>query len=166
MQPVLAAARHLKFGKESVMFNLISSPIQANTLRLCFYLALAGLLATSYKAKSEEGLFASSLDVATLQSAISNTAGQHAYRMSAIIALERSENFALSDTGHANPLPLQGVTGQKQETLWQTDEHWKIAPLNERISLSALLRYESKEDRITIKPQRHSIRFEWRKSFP
>jgi hypothetical protein len=86
--------------------------------------------------------------------------------VSAIIALGRSENAALSDARFGNTLRPQGIAEPKQETLWPTEEHWKIAPLNERVSLSALLRYESKGDRISIKPQRHSIRFEWRKSFP
>jgi hypothetical protein len=148
------------------MFSLISGPVPANSLRACFCLVLAGLLATSYSAKSEEGFFAPGLEVVTIQSAISNTAAQHTYRVSAIIALGRSEDAALSDTRFGNTPRPQGVAEAKQETLWPTEEHWKITPLNERVSLSALLRYESKEDRISIKPQRHSIRFEWRKSFP
>jgi hypothetical protein len=133
------------------MFSLIFGSVRANTLRVCFCLALVGLLATPYPAKSEEDFFAPGLEVATIQSAISNTAEQHSYRVSAIIALGRSENAALSDTRFGNTLRPQGIAEPKQETLWPTEEHWKIAPLNERVSLSALLRYESKGDRISIK---------------
>jgi hypothetical protein len=148
------------------MFSLISGPVRANTLRVCFCLALTGLIATSYPAKSEEDFFAPGLEVATIQSAISNTAAQHSYRVSAIISLGRSEDAALSDTRFGNSLWPQCITEPKQKTLWPIEEHWKIAPLNERVSLSTLLLYESNGDRISIKPRRHSIRFEWRKSFP
>jgi hypothetical protein len=148
------------------MFNLMSGSVRAITLHVCFCLALAGLIATSYPAKSEEDIFAPGLEIATIQSAISNTAAQHSYRVSAIIALGRSEDAALSDTRFGNTLRPQGIAEPKQETLWPTEKHWNIAPLNERVSLSTLLRYESKGYRISIKPQRHSIRFEWRKSFP
>lgn len=148
------------------MFSLISGPVRANTLRVCFGLALAGLLARPYFAMSEEDFFAPGLEVATMQPAISNTAVQHAYRMSAIIAFDRSADAALSGSKFGNTLRLQGVAEPEQKTLWPTEAHWKIAPLNERISLSPLLRYESEDKRISIKPRRHSIWFEWRKSFP
>lgn len=140
-------------------------PVRAAALRMCFGLALAGLCATPYTAKSEEGFWAPILYETTIPSAISNTDTQHTYLMNAGIALSRSENISPSGTGFGNALRLHGVVEPKQQTLWSTEEHWKIAPVNERISLSALLRYETKNDQITIKPRRHSIWFEWRKSF-
>ncbi len=147
------------------MFILISGTGRVAALRVCFGLALAGLFATPYTAKSEEGFWAPTLYEATIQSAISNTDAQHAYRLNAGITLNGSEDAALSGTGFGNTPRLHGYAEPKQQPLWSPEEHWKVSPVNERISLSALLRYESKNDQITIKPRRHSIWFEWRKSF-
>lgn len=148
------------------MFILISGTVRAAAFRAFFGLALTGLFAMPYAAKSEEGFLTPTLYEATIQSAISNTDAKHAFMLNAGIAFSRAEDAAPFGTGFGNTLRLHGVAEPKQQTLWATEEHWRIAPVNERISLSALLRYESKDDQITIKPRRHSILFEWRKSFP
>ncbi|MFA6921288.1 MAG: hypothetical protein WC216_05550 [Gallionella sp.] len=147
------------------MYVHISGSMHADALHVYFGLVFAALVFTSRGAQSEESFFSSDLELATARFAVSNNDPLQAARLSASVALSRSED-AFADRSWLGSTPrLQVFAGTKQQNNWSTDTPWKLAPENEHVSLIPLLRYESKEDRFVIKPRRHSITVLWQKSF-
>jgi acetylornithine deacetylase/succinyl-diaminopimelate desuccinylase-like protein len=150
------------------MFSLISGSMQSATLRLCFGLIFAVLTVSSYKAHSEEGSFSPDLDIFTIQPAHSS-AVPPAYRINLNLALTRAEDTASFGSGFGNTPRLDHAAEPTPDTIWPTNTRLKNVPDNALYSalnsLSAFLRYESKEDRFVIKPRRNSLFVEWRKSF-
>ncbi|MFA6971986.1 MAG: hypothetical protein WC208_11375 [Gallionella sp.] len=147
------------------MFSLISGSIRTITLRMCFSLVFAVLIAASHTALSEENFLAPVLNVATIQSVIADTDSQRTYRLSANIALTRSEVSTPfgSEFGYFPERSI--VIDPQKNTAWTANPTWQFSPGGGSVFLSSLLRFESKADRIEIKPKRHSISFIWRKSF-
>lgn len=153
------------------MFRLISDCcfIRYALLRRCFGLLFMVLVAASHTAHCEEISFASDLDIYTIQPVRSSADQRSPYRISLNLAFTRAEDTAPLGAGFGNAPRLEYVAGSTHETIGSIDNHWKIAPdnaLNAALnSLSALLRYESKNDRFVIKPRRNSLLVEWRKAF-
>lgn len=150
------------------MFSLISDSMRSATLRLCFGLVFAVLTVASYKAHSEEGSFSTDLDIFSILPAHSS-AVPPAYRINLNLALTRAEDTASFGSGFGNTPRLDRAAEPTADTIWPTNTRLKNVPdnaLNSALnSLSAFLRYESKDDRVVIKPKRNSLFVEWRKSF-
>lgn len=150
------------------MFSLISGSIRSAPLRMCFGLVFAVLTVASYKAHSEEGSFSTDLDIFTIQPAHSSSAAP-AYLINLNLALTRTEDTASFGSGFGNTPRLDRAAEPTPETIWPTSARLKNVPDNALYSalnsLSAFLRYESKDDRFVIKPRRNSLFVEWRKSF-
>ncbi|MDO8264513.1 MAG: hypothetical protein Q7T21_15010 [Gallionella sp.] len=147
------------------MFSPISVSIRTIALRMFFGFVFAGLVVASRTAQSEEDFFAPVMDLATIQSAITNTGAQHAYRLSTGIALTRSELTSPFGSEFGNPQGRSDIIDPQKNTAWTANPSWQFSPGGGSAFLSSLLRFESKADRIEIKPKRHSISFTWRKSF-
>ena len=150
------------------MFSLISGSgfIQAVMLRMCFGLVFIGLAVAAHTAQSEESPFAPELDILTIQPVRVNGDRLLPYRFNANITLTRSEDAAPAGSGFGNTPRLHIVAEPKKEATWSTSSRWQVTPDSDRISLSPVLRFESKGERFEIKPRRHSIWVGWRKAFP
>ena len=143
-----------------------SSFIQAAMLRMCFGLVFIGLAVASHTVQSKEGSFAPDLDILTIQPVRADADWLLPYRLNTSIALGRSADTAPVGSVFSNTPRLYLVAEPKKESVWSTDARWQVAPDSEQVSLSPVLRFESKGERIEIKPRRRSIWFEWRKTFP
>ena len=143
--------------------------IQAVTLRVCAGLVFAGLVVAAHTAQSQENTLAADLDILTIQPARAGADRQPRYRLNLNVALTRAADTAPFGSGFGNTPRLEHLDGPAQETVWPTNTRLKNVPdnaLNSALnSLSAFLRYESKDDRFVIKPRRNSLFVEWRKSF-
>lgn len=150
------------------MSTLISGScsFQAVMLRMCFGLVFVGLAVAAHTAQSEESSFAPDLDILTVQPVRSDTDSLLPYRLNMNIALTRSADTTPAGSGFSNAPRLHLIAEPKKETAWSTDARWKTTPDSDRISLSPLLRFDSKGERIEIKPRRHSVWVGWRKAFP
>lgn len=150
------------------MSGLISDSrfIQAAMLRMCFWLIFVGLAVAAHTAQSEEGFFAPDLDILTIQPVRSGNDWLIPYRFDTNFALTRHEDVASVGTGLSNTPRLHIVAEPKKEAAWSTNPRWRIASDSEHASLSPTLRFESKGERVEIKPRRHSIWVLWRKALP
>ncbi len=148
------------------MFSPISASIRVLAIHLFFGFIFASLAVASHTAQSEEVYWPPAMEVATIQSAISNTDAQHVYRLSAGIAFNRPEIASPFGSEPGNPQGRSNVIDPQKNTAWTANPTWQFSPGGGSVFLSSLLRFESKTDRIEIKPKRHSVWFEWRKSFP
>lgn len=150
------------------MFSLIPNLIQTTMLRIYLGLVLVGLAVVVQTAKSEEGYFAPDLDILSIQTVRSDDGWLFPYRFNTSGVLALSEKTAHVGSGFGNTPQLHLVVEPKREALWPTDTRWRIASDSDhdRVSLSPLLRFESKGERIEIKPRRNSIWVVWRKAFP
>lgn len=148
------------------MFSPISSScfIQVVMLRICFWFVFAGFTVAAHTARSEEGSFAPDLDVLTIQLVRSDADWLLPYRLNTNVALIRSEEISSVGSEFSNTPRLHLVAEQKN--LWSTSARWQIISNSDHTSLSPLLRFESKEERLEIKPQRNSIYVVWRKALP
>lgn len=148
------------------MPTLISGSFQAVMLRMCFGLVFVGLSVAAHTAQSEESSLTPNVDILTIQPMRSGADRLFPYRLNMNIALTSSANAAPVGSVSSNTPQLHIVAEQKKEALWSTSSRWQITPDNERISLSPVLRFESKENRVEIKPRRHSVWVGWHKAFP
>lgn len=150
------------------MSNFISGFcfIQVATLRICFGLVFAGLAVAAHTAQSEESSFAPDLDILTIQPVRSDADSLLPYRLNMNIALTRSADTAPVGSGFNNAPRLHLIAEPIKEAVWPTAARWQVTPDSDRISLSPLLRFESKGERFEIKPRRHSVWVGWRKAFP
>lgn len=148
------------------MSNLISHPplIHATMLRMCFWLMSIGLAVTANKAQSEEGSFATDLDILSIQPVRSGAGGLFPYRFKTDVVLARPDNATPAGSGLSNTLRLRLVTKPKEEVVWPANSRWQISN-SDRASLSPVLHFESKGERIEIKPRHHSIWVVWHKAF-
>lgn len=142
--------------------------IQTAMRRICSGLLFAGLVATAHIAQSEENHFAPDLDILTIQPVRTDNDRLIPYRLNARLALSRSTDSAPADSKFNNTPRLYLVAASNKDAAWSTNARWQIAPSGDqdRISLSPILRLESKGERFEIKPRRHSIWFAWHKTFP
>lgn len=150
------------------MSNFISGFfIQVAMFRICFGLAFVGLAVAAHTAQSEESSFAPDLDILTIQPVRSDADSLLPYRLNMNIALTRSVDTAPIGSGFSNNAPrLHLIAEPKKEAAWSTAARWQVTHDSDSISLSPLLRFESKGERFEIKPQRHSVWVRWRKAFP
>jgi len=150
------------------MYSLISGScfIQVAMLRMCFGLVFVGLAVAAHTAQSEESRFAPDLDILTIHLANSDADSLLHYRLNANVALTRSAETAPIGSGFSNAPQLRLIAEPKKETVWPIHTHWQVTSDSDRASLSPLLRFESKGDRIEIKPRRHSVWVGWRRAFP
>lgn len=157
-----------KDGCQVVGYSLISGScfIQAAMLRMCFGLVFVGLAVVAHTAQSEEGSFAPDLDILTIQPVRSVADWLLPDRLNTNVALTRSADTASVWSGFSNTPRLHLVAEPKKEAVWSTDARWQVTPDSDRVSLSTLLRFESKGERIEIRPRRHSVWFVWRKAYP
>lgn len=142
------------------MSNLIFNYhfVQVDMLRMCCALVFIGLTVAAHAAWAEEGFFAHEIQQVR--------GWPLPYRLSAGVAFTRSEDAApVGPVFNSTPRP-HFVAEPKQEAIWPTNARWQFASDGDRVSLSPLLRFGSKEERIEIKPRRHSIWFVWRKEIP
>lgn len=150
------------------MSNFVSGSgfIQAAMLRICFGLVFVVLAVAAHTAQSEESPFAPDLDILTVQPVRANGDRLFPYRFNASITLTRSEDAAPAGSGSDNTPRLHIVAAPQKEVVWSTNSRWQVTPDSDRISLSPVLRFESKGERLEIKPRRNSIWVGWRKTFP
>jgi len=147
------------------MYSLILSYrfTQATMLRMCFWLVFAGFAATAHTAQSEEGAFSTDLEILTIQPVRSGIEGLLPYRLDVNFTLIRSKDSA--PVGSSTPR-LYLVAEPKKEAGWTTNSRWKVASESDHVLVSPILRFESKGERIEIKPQRHAVWIGWRKELP
>jgi hypothetical protein len=150
------------------MSSLISSShiIQVDMLRMCFGLMLIGLAVAAHTVWAREGSFASDLDILAIQPVRSNAGGLYSYQLNAEVVLAHSQGVAPAGSMFSNMPQLHIVAEPKQEAVWPISARWHITPESERFSLSPVLRFESKGERIEIKPRLNSIWFVWQKALP
>jgi len=123
-----------------------------------------GLAVTANKAQSEEGSFATDLDILSIQPVRSGAGGLFPYRFKTDVVFARPDNATPAGSGGlSNTLRLRLVTKPKEEVVWPTNSRWQISN-SDRASLSPVLHFESKGERIEIKPRHHSIWVVWRKA--
>lgn len=149
------------------MSSLISSSclIQVAMLRMCFGLIFVGLAVTAHTAQSEDGSFAPDLDILTIQPVHSDAGWLLPYRLKVNIALTRPDDTAIG-SGLSNTPQLHLIDEPKKETVWLTDARWQGTPNRDHVSLSPILRFESKGEMIEIRPRLHSVWVGWRQAFP
>lgn len=149
------------------MSNCISDSrfIQAAMLRMCFGLIFVAMAIAAHTAQSEEVSFARDLEILTLQPAYSGADWLFPSQVKTDIVLARAEDIAPVRSGSSNTLLLGFVAEQKKEAVWATNERWQISQDSDRASFSPLLRFESQEGQLEIKPRRNSIWAVWRKAF-
>lgn len=140
--------------------------IQADMLRLCCGLVFIGLAVAMQTAWAAEGLFASEVDILTIQSMRSDAGQIFPYRLDASVAFARPVEAAPVSSVFKSVPRLHFVAGSKQETFGPTKTRWQDIPDSERVSVLPLLRFESGRERIEIRPQPHAIWFVWRKALP
>lgn len=148
------------------MSNFISGTrfIQAAMLRMCLGAIFVGLAVAAHKAQSEEGSFTRDVDILTIRPVYSGAELLLPHRLDMNIALARSEDTVAGSVS-SNTLRLRLIAEPKEKAGWPTNARWKITPDGERTSLLPVFRFESKGERIEIKPRRQSIWVVWRKTF-
>lgn len=135
--------------------------------RLCFGLVLFGLTAVvTHAALSEEGIFVSRFDLLTIQPVHADTARPVPYRFSASVVLTNAPDNVPGGLEFGSISRLPPATEPKKETVWATNARWQLISGGEHVSLSPLLRFAWKGERLEIKPRRHSVWVEWRKALP
>lgn len=139
--------------------------IHVDMLRICVGLVFIGLTVMTHAAGAAENLFARDVDILALQMARSE-AGWLPYRLDASVAFARTEDSPPAKSVFNNTPRLYLVAETKLRAVWPTSARWQIAPDNDSMSLTPVMRFESKKDRIEIKPQQHAIWFVWRKALP
>lgn len=139
--------------------------IRAAILRMCFGLVFVGLAVATHTAQSEEISFAPDLNILTIQPVRSVADWLLPQRLNVSVVLTRSDDTAVGSE-FSNMPRLHRVNDLKKETSWSTNARWQVTPDSDRVSLSPVLRFESKGERLEIKPQRHSVQITWRKAFP
>jgi hypothetical protein len=132
---------------------------------MCSGVIFVGLVVVAHKAQSEEDFFARDLDILTIQPIFSGTELMPPNLIKTDSVFSHSDNIAPVESGVSNTLRLGLVAETKAKTAWSANAQWQIAPGSNRASLSPILRFESKDGQIDIKPRRHSIWVVWRKSF-
>lgn len=137
---------------------------QTFMLRICSGLVLAGLTVAAHKAQSEEGSFAPDLEILTIQPTRSGTGWLIPYRLKANFPLNQSADVVSTDAAPDNMPKLHLVAEPKKPASWPTSSGWQTAPGNDRAILSPILRFESKGERLEIKPYRRSLWVVWRQS--
>lgn len=149
------------------MSGLISGSgfIQTTLLRMCFGLVFVGLAVATHTAWSEESPFAPDLDVLTIQP-VRAKGDLLPYRFNTSITLTHPTDITPAGSGFGNTPRLHIVVEPKKEVAWSVNSHWQVTQGSDRISLSPVLRFESKDERIEVKPRRNSIWVGWRKAFP
>ncbi|MBI5439461.1 MAG: hypothetical protein HY936_11060 [Nitrosomonadales bacterium] len=118
----------------------------------------------AYTAQPEDGLFAPDRDILIIRQARSDTGWLFPYLPNANFALSLS-----SDTASVMPglrgIPQKLIVGNpKKGAVWPTNARWQIA--SDGPLFSPILRFESKEERLDIKPRRRSIWIGWGEAFP
>lgn len=138
------------------MSSLISDSgfIQAVTLRICVGFAFIGSDSTAHAAQSEEELFATDLEVLTIQPARPDADRLFPYRFGASVVLARTPDAAPvgSGSGAARLFP---AAQPQQEAVRAIDARLPQAYDGERVSLPRLLRVEFKVEqfKVTFRPQ-------------
>lgn len=138
---------------------------RAGVLRLCSGLVFICLVAVAHKAQSDENFFARDLDILTILPLYSDTDSVFPYQVKTGVALSRPDDMPSAASGLGGTLRLGLVAETKGDAAWSKNAHWQIAHDSDRVSLSPILRLESKGGRFEIKPRRHSIWVVWRKAF-
>lgn len=162
--------------------------IQAILLRICFCFVFAVL---AVAAQSEENAISPELEISTIENlrALTDLTDTSRFGPEQLRSEQlRPEPQSQEDLGSEHPgyhhLPVIGVfirsdvaiplmsgydntphVAVMEKELWPTSERWQITQGSDRLSFSPQLRFESKNQRLEIKPRRNSLRFLWRKSF-
>ena len=132
-----------------------------------FGFVFVGLAVAAHTAQSEEGSFAPNPDILTIQLVRSDADWLLPYRLNTNVALTRSEDSAPAGSGFSNTPRLFLVAEPKKEAVWSTNARGQITSDSGRASLSPLLLcFESKQERLEIKPRRDSVWVVLRKAFP
>lgn len=140
---------------------------QTTMLHICLGFVFVGLAVAAHAAQSEEGSFAPNLDILTTQLVRSDADWLLPYRLNTNVALTRSEDSAPAGSGFSNTPRSFLVTKPKEEAIWLTNARRQITSDSDCSSLSPLqLCFESKEERLEIKPRPDSVWVVWRKAFP
>ncbi len=148
------------------MHNFISDSrfIQPAMFRMCFGLIFVGMAIAAHTAQSEEVSVARDLKVLTIRQAYSGADWLFPYQINTDMVLAHAENTTHVGSKFSHTLRLGIVAEPKKETVWATNARWQIATDSDRVLLSPLLRFESQEGQLEIKPRRHSIWAVWRKA--
>lgn len=144
------------------MFDHISNHIQAGTLRFCFGLVFAGLIVAAHTAQSTENQPATDPDSVAIEPAHADATWLHPYRLYTDSAFNRSADAAPVGPGFGN-MPRVQVAAPPSPPLWPTNARWQFT--RNTVSLLPQLHFESNDERIEIKPRRHSVTVIWRKAF-
>lgn len=118
----------------------------------------------AHAAQYEEDLFVPDLDMLTTKPAYSDTDWLFSQSPNENFTLNPSGDTASNNSGLNNTLRLNFAAKPKKGLVWLTKESWQIA--SDGALLSPILRFESKEERLDIKPRRRSIWFGWCETFP
>ena len=134
-------------------------------MHLCLGFVFVGLAFAAHTAQSEEGSFAPSPDILTIQLVRSDADWLLPYRLNMNVALTRSEDSAPAGSGFSNTPRLFLVAEPKKEAVWSTSARRQITSDSGRASLSPLPHDESKGEPPEVNPQRRSVWMIWRKVF-
>ena len=150
------------------MSSLIStSNLIQEAMQVGLWFVFVSLAVAAHTAQSEEGSFALKKDILSIKPVSSDTHWQPSYRLNTNVALTRSEDSAPAGSGFSNTPRLFLVAEPKKEAVWSTNARRQITPDSGCSSLSPiLLCFESKQERLEIKPRRDSVWVVLRKAFP
>ncbi|MBI3222113.1 MAG: hypothetical protein HYZ46_03335 [Nitrosomonadales bacterium] len=148
------------------MFHLISGLcfFQSGWMHIRFFMAFLGLLVAAHAARSEEDASAHDLDILAIQVERSDVDQLLPYQINATVVLERAKDIGRAGPEFSGTAQIYLVAESKKDVAWEEKSHWELAPAGGSAGLSPLLRFESKGERIEIKPRFHSIWFIWRKA--
>src|SRR5450759_2697686 len=133
---------------------------------LCFGFVFVGGVA-AHTAQSKEGSFAPTPDILTTQLVRSDADGLLPNRINTNVALTRSKDSSLSGPRFSNTPQMLIVAEPKNEAVWLTNARRQITSERDCSSLHPLrLCFESKEERLEIKPRHDSVWILWRKALP
>ncbi|MDO8465616.1 MAG: AMIN domain-containing protein [Gallionella sp.] len=118
----------------------------------------------AHTARYEEDSFASDLDILMIQPAHPDTDWLFFHRPNKNFVLSLSGDTPSTMTELSNTPKLHVVAKPRKEVIWLTNERWQIA--SDGALFSPILRFESKGERLDIKPRRRSIWFGWCETFP
>ncbi len=133
-----------------------------------FELVLLGIAFLAHGAESENSDFSRNPDLSTIQ--IVQLTPDKLFRTKPYLLIlslvpVQSTNNATFESKFGGPSRLPEVSEKQKEIVWTAKATCIDAFGGCRTSLLPLLRLETKGERLEIKPRRHSLSINWRKTF-
>ena len=130
-----------------------------------FELLLLGMAVVANAAEPQNRTFFQNPELPTLQIVQFDSAGRERatpYRFILSVVPIPAEDPSSFGPGVGSTSRLPAVIERQKEIAWAVNTNRTGVFASDRASLLPLLRLESKEERLEIRPRRHSLSIEWR----